>query len=110
MLCTHSFLSAVGLISSPREASYPPRFPSVQTTCSGHRDCTVVCTLVRLCGGFSSSLNVERKKERKKERKILLDGKRNDDLTENKSLFSEYNCHCLDSYFIHLDHKEIVLA
>lgn len=27
----------------------PLRLPSVQTTCSGLRDCTVVCTLVRLC-------------------------------------------------------------
>uniref|UniRef100_A0AAY5KH77 Uncharacterized protein n=1 Tax=Esox lucius TaxID=8010 RepID=A0AAY5KH77_ESOLU len=31
--------------------SDPLRLPSVQTTCSGCSRCTVVCTLVRLCGG-----------------------------------------------------------
>lgn len=34
----------------------PLRLPSVRTTCSGLRDCTVVCTLVRLCWDIPHSL------------------------------------------------------
>lgn len=37
------------LIAGEQIAEAPLRLPSVQTTCSGLRDCTVVCTLVRLC-------------------------------------------------------------
>lgn len=37
------------LIAGEQITEAPLRLPSVQTTCSGLRDCTVVCTLVRLC-------------------------------------------------------------
>ena len=37
------------LIAREQIAEAPLRLPSVQTTCSGLQDCTVVCTLVRLC-------------------------------------------------------------
>uniref|UniRef100_A0ACB8F0B7 Uncharacterized protein n=1 Tax=Sphaerodactylus townsendi TaxID=933632 RepID=A0ACB8F0B7_9SAUR len=37
------------LLTGFLDAEAPLRLPSVRTTCSGLRDCTVVCTLVRLC-------------------------------------------------------------
>lgn len=52
------------LIAGEQTAEAPLRLPSVQTTCSGLRDCTVVCTLVRLCWDTPHTASAARGQQR----------------------------------------------
>lgn len=77
------------LIAGEQITEAPLRLPSVQTTCSGLRDCTVVCTLVRLCWDTPHTASAARGRQHLHGRGTCLDRVGSGDGCMQRSLISQ---------------------